>query len=359
MQRQSRGITVERVASQLHLKADIVEALEQDRFDLLPDPVFVMGYMRNYARALGLDPAPLIAAYQSQAGIPQIKAAPAHSIQSAGPDSGSGRLLVRLISLALVAAVIAMIVLWWKDMPEQTSELAPGLSWESTDSQSDPLESGDAAEAFDADAPRPPSQPTRDSVRTEPVDPLPGAHSSAPLIAVMPGAGSSDPASAAAFAQPRPEPEPASEPAPASSLDGGDRPPSSDPVQSATAEALDATRVQTPAGAGADISVPASTGPGDPEPTTAVDPAADAAKGIVLEFNGPSWLTVTDAAGTTLFNSEMKDGDRHPVAGQAPFRFVIGRVENTRMTLDGQPVDLQSRARGGVARFSFNPESPE
>lgn len=348
-------MTVERVASQLHLKPETVEALEQDRFDILPDPVFVMGYIRNYARALGLDPAPLIAAYQSQVGLPQIKAAPAHSIRSAGPDSGGNRLLVRLISLALVAAVIGMIALWWKDMPEQSSELAPGLSWESTDSPMDPLDSGDTAEAFDAGVSLPPTRTTQDSIRTESVDQLAGPRSTVPLIAVMPGSGGSDNASTADLARFEPIPEPA----PAPTLDGGDRLPPSDPVLSAATDALDLTRVQTPTGTEPALSETGSTVSAATEPGSDADSGAEPARGIVLEFTGPSWITVTDAAGATLYNGEMKDGDRHPVAGQAPFRFVIGRVDNTRMTLDGQPFDLQSRARGGVARFSFNPESPE
>jgi cytoskeleton protein RodZ len=56
VQRQSRGLTIERIGAQLHLKPEIIDALEQDRFEDLPDGVFVMGYLRNYARLLGLDP---------------------------------------------------------------------------------------------------------------------------------------------------------------------------------------------------------------------------------------------------------------------------------------------------------------
>jgi cytoskeleton protein RodZ len=87
--------------------------------------------------------------------------------------------------------------------------------------------------------------------------------------------------------------------------------------------------------------------------------AQAATKGIVLEFTGPSWLEVRDAAGQRIIAGEMKAGDRREVTGQAPLRFTVGRVNNSSMTVDGKPFDLEGRSRGNVARFSLDPESPE
>lgn len=53
--RAARNLTVAEVAQQLKLSASQVEALESDAYDRLPGPVFVRGFVRNYARLLDLD----------------------------------------------------------------------------------------------------------------------------------------------------------------------------------------------------------------------------------------------------------------------------------------------------------------
>jgi cytoskeleton protein RodZ len=59
--REARGESVSDVVQVLKLSAQQVEALERDRLDTLPGLAFARGFMRNYARHLGLDPDPLIA----------------------------------------------------------------------------------------------------------------------------------------------------------------------------------------------------------------------------------------------------------------------------------------------------------
>ncbi len=52
----SRNLSLAEVAQQLKLSIWQVEALEADAYDRLPGPVFVRGFVRNYARLLELDP---------------------------------------------------------------------------------------------------------------------------------------------------------------------------------------------------------------------------------------------------------------------------------------------------------------
>jgi cytoskeleton protein RodZ len=54
--RTAQNLSVGEVARQLRLSVAQVEALEASAFERLPGPVFVRGFMRNYARLLHLDP---------------------------------------------------------------------------------------------------------------------------------------------------------------------------------------------------------------------------------------------------------------------------------------------------------------
>lgn len=53
--RMERGLSLAEVSKRLHLSTDQIQALEQDQYDRLPGPVFVRGFIRKYARLLGLD----------------------------------------------------------------------------------------------------------------------------------------------------------------------------------------------------------------------------------------------------------------------------------------------------------------
>ncbi|WP_028450722.1 helix-turn-helix domain-containing protein [Chitinibacter tainanensis] len=58
--REGRGWSVEDVAGQLKLSARQIVALEEERFTDLPGNLFIRGFVRNYARLLGLDSEPLL-----------------------------------------------------------------------------------------------------------------------------------------------------------------------------------------------------------------------------------------------------------------------------------------------------------
>jgi cytoskeleton protein RodZ len=59
--RRSLGLSIDDVAVKLKFMPRQLEALERGSFERLPGPAFVRGMIRSYARALGLDAAPLLA----------------------------------------------------------------------------------------------------------------------------------------------------------------------------------------------------------------------------------------------------------------------------------------------------------
>ncbi|MEH1943339.1 MAG: helix-turn-helix domain-containing protein [Nostoc sp.] len=53
--RQEKSIRIEEIASQTLIRAGVLQALEEERFEELPEPIFVQGFIRRYGDALGLD----------------------------------------------------------------------------------------------------------------------------------------------------------------------------------------------------------------------------------------------------------------------------------------------------------------
>jgi cytoskeleton protein RodZ len=61
-ERRRQGLSLGDISRQLKLSVRQVEALERDDYSGYKGPVFVHGFIRNYAKLLGLDPEPLIRA---------------------------------------------------------------------------------------------------------------------------------------------------------------------------------------------------------------------------------------------------------------------------------------------------------
>jgi cytoskeleton protein RodZ len=55
-QREMRGVELRDIAERTKISLRYLEAMEDDRFDLLPAPVFAKGFLREYARYVGLSP---------------------------------------------------------------------------------------------------------------------------------------------------------------------------------------------------------------------------------------------------------------------------------------------------------------
>jgi cytoskeleton protein RodZ len=66
MARKQRNLKVEQVAKELHLDTRIVTAMENDDQATLPEPIFVQGYLRSYARLMGLSADDIVNRYSAQ-----------------------------------------------------------------------------------------------------------------------------------------------------------------------------------------------------------------------------------------------------------------------------------------------------
>jgi len=69
-ERETRGWSIEQVATQLNLAPRQIQALELDDYAALPGMASVRGFIRAYAKLLKLDPTPLIAMISPKSGAP-------------------------------------------------------------------------------------------------------------------------------------------------------------------------------------------------------------------------------------------------------------------------------------------------
>lgn len=63
--RQAKNLSQQDVSNSLRYSIKQIEALENDAFDLLPDAMITRGFIRNYAKLLELDAAPLLEIFRS------------------------------------------------------------------------------------------------------------------------------------------------------------------------------------------------------------------------------------------------------------------------------------------------------
>lgn len=149
--REMRGESINEVSQALKLAPRQVEALESGRYEALPGLAFVRGFMRNYARYLGLDPAPLLEEVQAVLGQTNVDLSP---VSNAGGDLPvGGRRRSSAGPVGIVAAVLLAIVIggWYFDWfdtapPHETAE-------DTAPPQAEPAPAASAADAASVEAP--------------------------------------------------------------------------------------------------------------------------------------------------------------------------------------------------------------
>ena len=115
--RVAQGLSVAEVANSLKLNPRQIEALESGRFDQLPGYAFTRGFLRNYARLLKVDAAPLLAGLQAPGSSDAMELSPASNAQGDMPQVGRGRFRRSVIPGVLAALGLFGIVVagWYYD----------------------------------------------------------------------------------------------------------------------------------------------------------------------------------------------------------------------------------------------------
>jgi len=125
-QREGRGMSAAELSRVTRIPIASIEAIESDRFDELPGEVFVRGFLRAYAQAVGVLPADILARYTSSRRVAYVTPLPMQTPLQAARE-GQGRpfgVAIAFVLLLILLSLALSIVLKPRghDMPPELSE---------------------------------------------------------------------------------------------------------------------------------------------------------------------------------------------------------------------------------------------
>ena len=120
--RLERGLRLEAVADETRIAPSTLKAIEAEDFDRLPPDVFLKGFLRAFARAVGADEHEAIALYLEHCRFQEV-GRPAAASPPAARSAGAWRLGALLAALAGLIALSALAYRNWSQ--EGTAEAPP------------------------------------------------------------------------------------------------------------------------------------------------------------------------------------------------------------------------------------------
>ena len=300
--RENNGWTLAEVALKLNLTASSLSNLETGAFDKLPGHTFARGYIRAYAKLLGMDQASLVHEFDVYTGT-DANGSNVHSLGRIEEPVRVSHTILRIISLLLLIAVLGGGFFWWQDQTSMRAKDLVGLAPEHVE-----VEGADG------------------TTRIHPIDePEDQAVAEAAVEGQAPVATESAPEQSATTALALPS-------APAAA-----------PLTPA------ATPLTQPAPAPA---VAAPVAPAVAPATPAAAPAAGAGK-VSVQYTADCWTQVTDATGKVLFGGLKRKGENLEVSGKSPLTLRLGYARGAQVSYNGQSVDIAPFTSGETARLKL------
>ncbi|KJZ64777.1 RodZ domain-containing protein [Pseudomonas fluorescens] len=317
--RESNGWSLAEVALKLNLTVNSLSNLEAGAFDKLPGHTFARGYIRAYAKLLGMDQAVLVQQFDQSTGT-DSQGSNVHSLGRIEEPVRVSHTILRIVSLLLLIAVIGGGFVWWQDQTSLRTKDLTSLSPEHVE-----VEGADGTTQI-----HPLDEPEDQAVAE-------GQAEGTTALALPQAENSSEaPAEAEATA-------PAAQVAPAPT-----------PVAPAHSTAPVVATPAAPAPTAPVVSTPPATASVTP---TIPAPAAAAPVGgqgqVQLQFTADCWTQVTDGAGKVLLSGLKRKGENVSVSGKPPFTVRLGFARGAQVSYNGQVVDVAPFTSGETARLKL------
>ncbi|MBL8702636.1 MAG: DUF4115 domain-containing protein [Alphaproteobacteria bacterium] len=316
-ERERRGWDLGDVAHQLKIRRVHLEAIEEDRFDLVPAGTYAVNFVRTYSEALGLDAVEMVRRYR-EALTGSERRLELHFPQPL-PESKLPGGIILLVSIAIAALAYGAWLVLNQGVRDTLARVDPV-----------PQQLQQAAVAPPPPAPSPSPTPSLDARAATETASAPAVAESTPPAAPPSAAPVTSPPPALAAA-PSPPPTPV-QPVPAA-------PPVSAPPVS-------------PAGAGATLPggppvapqlAPVAPAPPPPQPQVTETPQGTRIFGeggpparIVIVAQADSWVQVREASGATIFMRILKAGDVYNVPNRPGLLLTTGSAGSIEVKVDGK-----------------------
>jgi len=289
--REGKGWTVDEVAAQLNLTPLRLSQVEAGAFDKLPGNTFARGYVRAYAKILGMDQERLVIEFDQFTGSDAV-GSDVHSLGHIEEPVRYSQSILRFVSFTALVVLAVVGFYWWQGQAERHANETPVASFEQFE-----VEGADGT--------------TQVHPLDEPED-----------QAVLAAQGSTELSLAPATAEETAELNSAAE-----------------PIAAAAVEPAAGVAPLEPA------AVPAGTGD---------SPVIAAGEGRVdVNFVADCWAQVTDAGGTVLFSALKRKGESLQLVGKAPLELRLGFARGAQVSYNGQAVDLAAFTTGETARIKL------
>ncbi|MDH5737907.1 MAG: helix-turn-helix domain-containing protein, partial [Gammaproteobacteria bacterium] len=123
--RESLGLTRKDIADQLFLAEKQIDSIEEEKFDNFPKKIFVKGYLRSYARIVGLSGEDIVKLYEAAYETRAEEAVEEKIAHQKEIELLASRKIIRTGLISLVILIILMLLLWLlvgNDEPERAAE---------------------------------------------------------------------------------------------------------------------------------------------------------------------------------------------------------------------------------------------
>jgi len=313
--RESNGWSLAEVALKLNLTVNSLGNLEAGAFDKLPGHTFARGYIRAYAKLLGMDQTILVQQFDQSTGT-DSQGSNVHSLGRIEEPVRVSHTILRIVSLLLLIAVVGGGFVWWQDQTSQRTKDLATLAPEHVE-----VEGADGTTQI-----HPLDEPEDQAVAQ-------GQAEGATALALPQAETSAEAPAEAEPSTPAPAPvAPAAAPAA--------------PVHNAAPAAPAAPAPVAPAPTVAAPVVAASA------PTVAAAPVAGQGQ-VQLQFTADCWTQVTDGTGKVLLSGLKRKGENVSVSGKPPFAVRLGFARGAQVSYNGQVVDVAPFTSGETARLKL------
>ena len=312
--RETLGLSLQDIADKLFLKVKQIKELEDDLIDANSSVTFTKGYVRNYAKQLGMNSHEVIEAFErfhDQTSVPSSEKLQSFSKRVAKQTHDERWMMVTYVILLLI---IAGVVVWWYQQPSDDAvaelPLSEAVKREAANTTVPSSNTGTNAVTNNA------LSSQGDTIGSNQLDT--GENNSANL-----------------------EPSGAF-------IDQDDGLNQDGSLSDGAISAPD-TEVNDSNNLTALVN---SESNNELEPSLDINAQSDAAPiAMVFTFDDDCWVNIKDASSEAIAYGVKQKGRVMEIQGIPPVEVTLGAPDNVRISVNGEAVDISSYQNGKTARF--------